>query len=107
MSLFSCCTSPLRPPVLQTVEEFDQSRLDRMRRDMWVYSNMGSIAAVVDDNANEELRAALEKVDPEKDMQTFVSQSATGSVHPGIAFLFCFYLRKKRTKTLVGLAVYL
>jgi hypothetical protein len=38
----------------------------------------------VDDNANEETRAALEKVESDQEIRAFLASAGTGSVRPGI-----------------------
>lgn len=68
---------------LQAVEQFDKLRVEELRRAFWVYANLGSIAAVADDNSNEHVRASLVNVDAEKDMLQFVITARTGSVRPG------------------------
>lgn len=62
-------------------------RVVELRKAFWVYANLGSIAAVAEDNGNEHIRASLVNVDAEKDMLAFLATARTGSVRPGKVYV--------------------
>lgn len=60
----------------------EEERLASVRESLWRVTNMGSLAAVADDLAEEEVRKALEACDLDDAINKFVSNNATGSKRP-------------------------
>ncbi|KAF7721236.1 Proline-serine-threonine phosphatase-interacting protein 2 [Apophysomyces ossiformis] len=65
-------------------QKLEESRIDYLRRTLWSYTHMMASVYVVDDQACEQIRAALENVDIGKDMNLFISNHNTGTNIPDI-----------------------
>ncbi|KJA28834.1 hypothetical protein HYPSUDRAFT_621926 [Hypholoma sublateritium FD-334 SS-4] len=63
-------------------QDMEESRLEFMKDNMWLYANTISTACVSDDESCEKIRVALELMEPEKDMESFVIEYGTGNEIP-------------------------
>jgi hypothetical protein len=64
------------PTLFQGLEE---DRLAHLRDSLWRVANIGSLAAVADDLAAEEVRKTLETSDLDDALDRFINQNSTGS----------------------------
>ncbi|KAG0703324.1 hypothetical protein DFH29DRAFT_1043075 [Suillus ampliporus] len=65
-----------------TCQDLEEERMEFMKDNMWAYANSVSTVCVSDDESCEKMRLALEQMEPEKEMENFVRDYATGSAIP-------------------------
>ncbi|OJA20828.1 hypothetical protein AZE42_02512 [Rhizopogon vesiculosus] len=63
-------------------QDLEEERMEFMKDNMWAYANSVSTVCVSDDESCEKMRLALEQMEPEKEMENFVRDYATGSAIP-------------------------
>ncbi|KAI9286920.1 hypothetical protein BC943DRAFT_320269 [Umbelopsis sp. AD052] len=65
--------------VFQTMEE---DRLNYLRSSLFAYANLLSSVFIINDQASEKIRSALESTDVDRDIDTFVNSKSTGQQVP-------------------------
>ncbi|KAG1900958.1 uncharacterized protein F5891DRAFT_1030928 [Suillus fuscotomentosus] len=65
-----------------TCQDLEEERMEFMKDNMWAYANSVSTVCVSDDESCEKMRLALEQMEPEKEMENFVRDYATGNAIP-------------------------
>lgn len=63
----------------EKLERLEEERLTFMKSNLWAYANALSSACVADDEACENVRLALERCDPIRDLENFSKERGTGS----------------------------
>lgn len=63
----------------EKLERLEEERLTFMKSNLWAYANSLSSACVADDEACENVRLALERCDPIRDLELFSRERGTGS----------------------------
>ncbi|KAG6810949.1 hypothetical protein H0H92_009652 [Tricholoma furcatifolium] len=61
-------------------QDLEESRMECMKDVLWAYANEISTVCVNDDLSCERIRVALEKLEPEREVQSFVIKHGTGSL---------------------------
>lgn len=66
-------------------EEFqclEEERIQHLRNELWIHTNISSQTCVDIDELNEEVRKSLEKCDIDEDIRKFIDEKNTGSERP-------------------------
>lgn len=63
-------------------QRFEVNRIQFLRNEMWVYTNLESLRAVDIDHKSEDCRTVIEKCDESADIQQFINIKQTGSERP-------------------------
>ncbi|KAJ3499608.1 hypothetical protein NLJ89_g10081 [Agrocybe chaxingu] len=63
-------------------QDMEEDRMEFMKDNIWTYANAVSTVCVADDESCEKIRLALEQMEPEKDMESFVRDYGTGNQIP-------------------------
>ncbi|KAH7905516.1 hypothetical protein BJ138DRAFT_1118401 [Hygrophoropsis aurantiaca] len=63
-------------------QDLEEERMEFMKDNMWAYANAVSTVCVSDDESCEQMRLALEQLEPDKDMENFVRDYGTGNAIP-------------------------
>ncbi|KAF9012617.1 hypothetical protein BDQ17DRAFT_1321593 [Cyathus striatus] len=65
-----------------TCQDLEEQRIEFMKDNLWAYANAVSTVCVADDESCEQMRLALERTEPEKEMENFVRDYGTGNQIP-------------------------
>ncbi|KAI1881079.1 hypothetical protein JX265_001319 [Neoarthrinium moseri] len=63
-------------------QDLEEERLDFSKSSLWTFANVASTVCVSDDASCEKMRLALEDLEVEKDIMTFISERGTGQEIP-------------------------
>ncbi|KAF8058716.1 SH3 domain-containing protein [Lyophyllum atratum] len=63
-----------------TCQDLEEDRLEFMKDTLWTYANEVSTLCVNDDMSCERIRTVLDQLEPERDVENFVSDYGTGNV---------------------------
>ncbi|EAU91195.2 SH3 domain-containing protein [Coprinopsis cinerea okayama7 len=63
-------------------QDLEEQRIEFMKDNIWAYANAVSTVCVADDESCEKIRLSLEQMEPEREMEYFVSNYGTGNDIP-------------------------
>ncbi|BFZ24266.1 hypothetical protein BsWGS_27305 [Bradybaena similaris] len=76
----------------KSIQELDHERIQFLRHELWLTSNVASKIALDIDNSSESVRSILEKCDIVSDIQAFIESAKTGTDRPE-PFIFRHYTK--------------
>ncbi|XP_065672975.1 proline-serine-threonine phosphatase-interacting protein 2 isoform X3 [Hydra vulgaris] len=79
----------------QVFQNLEEERIQFLRNEFWIYTNLGSTQAVDIDEKYEDCRKVIEKCDHNNDIDLFISQKRTGSERPAFITYENFYYNTK------------